>query len=140
MKVLICLHLLKELEKSNAKIAELEKSEIDHKKVEKALKESEKKVQKILATVPLGIGLIVNRELRWSNDRMYAMLGYPNGGLFGESARILYENENEYNRVGKIIYEMIRKNGICEVETQWKRKVMMLKMAFQLMKSRIHEM
>lgn len=89
---------------------------------EEALKESEKKVQKILATVPLGIGLIVNRELRWSNDRMYAMLGYPNGGLFGESTRILYENENEYNRVCKIIYEMIRKNGICEVETQWKRK------------------
>jgi len=94
----------------------------ERKRVEEALKESERKLQQILATVPLGIGLIIDRQLGWSNDRMHEMLGYPKGDLIGKNASILYENENESNRVGKIAYEMMKKNGIGEVETQWKRK------------------
>jgi len=89
---------------------------------EELLKESERKLQKILTTVPLGIGLIVDRKLGWSNERMHELLGYPDGGLIGKSAKSIYENENEYSRAGKIAYEMMSEKGVGEVETQWKRK------------------
>jgi len=111
--------LVNKLEK---KMLDLEREIAKRQLIEKKLKESERELQKIFDVVPLGIGLIVNRELRWSNDRMYEMLGYPNRSLFGKNARSLYENDNEYSRAGKIAYEMMRKNGIGEVETQWKRK------------------
>jgi len=90
--------------------------------VEEALKESERNLQKILTTVPLGIGLIIDRKLGWSNERMYEMVGYPDGRLIGKSTKTLYENEDEYNRVDKIVYEMMSEKRIGEVETQWKRK------------------
>jgi len=90
--------------------------------VEEALKESERNLQKILTTVPLGIGLIIDRKLGWSNERMYEMVGYPDGSLIGKSTKTLYENEDEYNRVDKIVYEMMSEKRIGEVETQWKRK------------------
>ncbi|MBU8892337.1 MAG: PAS domain S-box protein [Bacteroidales bacterium] len=92
------------------------------KQAEETLKESKRNLQKILDTVPLGIGLITDRKLGWSNDRMHEMLGYPKGGLIGISSRLIYENEDEYNRAGKIAYEMMMKEGIGEVETQWQRK------------------
>ena len=114
--------LLKEIDILKAKIAELEKSETERKKVEEKLRENEAKLESIFATAPLGIGLVKDRKLAWTNERMYKMVRYPSGSLSGKSARVLYENDKEYKRVGKILYESMKEKGVGEVETRWKRK------------------
>ena len=40
----------------------------------------------------------------------------------GQSARILYENDEEFERVGAVKYSQIRETGTGTTETRWKRK------------------
>ena len=96
--------------------------ESSSKRVEDALKESEASVKSILKAAPMGIGLVHNRVLGWVSDRMNTMLGYSGDELLGKSARILYEKEEEFERVGSEKYGEIEKRGIGTIETRWKRK------------------
>jgi PAS domain S-box-containing protein len=50
------------------------------------------------------------------------MVGYSSDELVGQSARILYPSEEEFNRVGEEKYAQIREQGAGTVETRWKRK------------------
>ena len=91
-------------------------------KAEVALQESERNLQTILRAAPVGIGLTQDRVIRWINRRFIEMLGYREDELIGQSARMLYESEAEYDRVGLVKYDKIRAGGIGEIETRWRRK------------------
>ncbi len=88
---------------------------------EKALQESEKRMKAILQASPVGIGLVIDRKLDWANETMYRMVGYPNGTLLGNNARIFYENDEEYERVGQALYSGVTSSGTGVVETRWIR-------------------
>jgi PAS domain S-box-containing protein len=96
--------------------------ETDSKGVAEALRESEASMQGILKAAPIGIGLVQNRVLSWVSDHMNAMLGYYGEELIGESARVLYENDDEFERVGREKYQEIREKEVGAIETRWKRK------------------
>lgn len=87
-----------------------------------ALKQSEATLQSIFSAAPIGIGLIVNRNIRQVNDRLCEMLGYERGELVGQNARLLYCSQQEYERVGREKYAQIFKAGTGTIETRWKRK------------------
>jgi len=70
----------------------------------------------------VGIGLVINRKLDWANEGMYHMTGYEQGSKIGQSVRILYPDDKEYNRVGRELYVGITKTGIGHVETRLVRK------------------
>jgi PAS domain S-box-containing protein len=53
---------------------------------------------------------------------MNEMLGYSGDELIGQGARILYENDEEFERVGREKYQDIEEHGIGEVETRWRCK------------------
>ncbi len=91
-------------------------------KVEKELREEEKLTKTILSASPVGIGFTINRILGWANDTMYEMTGYTPEETLGKSAKILYENDEEYERVGKEIEKAFKKGEAAEIETKWKRK------------------
>jgi two-component system sensor histidine kinase HydH len=111
--------LIGELDKLRQRHSELE---TDSKGVAEALKESEASMQGILKAAPIGIGLVHNRVLIWVSDHMNAMLGYYGEELIGKSARVLYENDDEFERVGREKYQDIREIGVGAIETRWKRK------------------
>lgn len=94
----------------------------ERKRTEDALRESENTLKTILSAAPVGIGLVRDRHLDWANSAMYGMLGYEEGTLLGKSARVLYPDDDEYEHVGKKLYEQIVENGIGQVETSWIRK------------------
>ena len=96
--------------------------ETDSKGVAAALRASEASMQSILKAAPIGIGLVHNRVLGWVNDHMSEMLGYSEEELIGKSARVLYENDDEFERVGREKYQEIGERGIGAIETRWKRK------------------
>jgi PAS domain S-box-containing protein len=91
-------------------------------RVEEALRESEASVKSILRAAPIGIGLVRNRVVCWVSDWMNEMLGYSGNELIGKNERILYENEDEYERVGIEKYGEIAERGMGSVETRWRRK------------------
>ena len=76
-------------------------------------------LQSILKSAPVGIGLIVERKLKWVNQRMEEMVGYANGELKGQSARLLYQTDEEYERVGQEKYAQIEQQGTGSVDTQF---------------------
>jgi PAS domain S-box-containing protein len=95
---------------------------IQRRRSEEAVRESETYLEGILMTAPIGIGLVHNRVFDWISDRMSSMLGYARDELIGKSARVAYESDKEFERVGKVKYAEIRKRGIGTVETRLKRK------------------
>ena len=96
--------------------------ETDSREVAEALRESEASMRGILKAAPIGIGLVHNRVLSWVNDHMNKMLGYSGEELIGKSARVVYENDDEFERVGREKYQEIRESGIGAIETRWKGK------------------
>jgi PAS domain S-box-containing protein len=92
------------------------------KQAEDALRESEAHMKGILNAAPAGIGLVRKRELDWVSHRMCEMLGYSADELLGQSARIAYESDEEFDRVGRVKYSEIQERGVGSVETRFKRK------------------
>lgn len=88
------------------------------KKVEEELLKSEETLRAILAASPVGIGLHHDRVMYWANRTMDRMLGYEEGTLLGKSARMIYQDDKEYMRVGRKLYTPTRE-GIGQVETKW---------------------
>ncbi len=89
------------------------------KKAEEALKTREAMLHGIFAAAPIGIGMVRNRILGWTNTALQEMLGYSADELNGQSARILYESENEYQRVADVKHPLVEKDGIGRVETRF---------------------
>jgi len=89
---------------------------------ERALRESEASMRSLFRAAPIGIGIVINRIFQTVNDSMCRMVGYTKEELIGKSARIVYPNDKEFQRVGEIKYKDIKKAGIGIIETKFKHK------------------
>jgi PAS domain S-box-containing protein len=94
----------------------------NRKGVEERLRESEAYIKGILNAAPIGIGLVHSRVISWTSDPLCSMLGYSEDELIGQSARIAYESDEEFQRVGEVKYSEIQERGVGTVETCLKRK------------------
>ena len=92
------------------------------KEAQTALRKNEAMLQSILKAVPVGIAFGRERTLQWSNEYYRRMTGYGEDDVSGRTARLLYESEEEFQRVGKALYGSIGKDGIGETQTRWKRQ------------------
>ncbi|MEJ2638292.1 MAG: PAS domain S-box protein, partial [Desulfosarcinaceae bacterium] len=109
----------KELETSNKELH----SEIqDRKAAQEELRANQQRLEAILRASPVGIGLVVDRQLRWTNQTFDQIVGYEKEALGGRDIRILYKNDEEYERAGKALYNRISQSEIATVETQWVRR------------------
>lgn len=90
--------------------------------IEKALKEEETLRKAILSASPVGIGFVVNYKLGWANETMYKMTGYVPEETMGKSARMLYENDEEFERIKREIEKAFSKGKTARIETRLKRK------------------
>ena len=102
----------KELSRANEQL----KKEIEERKqAEVMLKRSENTLKSIFQSAPIGIGLITHRNIgriiEWTNDQFQHMIGYSKGELEGKNARILYDSDDEYERIGFEIDSQIQKLG-----------------------------
>jgi two-component system, cell cycle sensor histidine kinase and response regulator CckA len=109
----------KELSKANEQL----KKEIEERKqAEAMLKRSENTLKSIFQSAPIGIGIVANRIIGWTNDQFQQMIGYTKDELEGQNARILYESDEEYERVGFELHSKIQKLGTGTVESKFRRK------------------
>ncbi len=94
----------------------------ERKLVEEALRRSEATLRGILRAAPVGIGTVTQRVIGWVNSQVEQISGYSLEELRGRSARMLYPNDEEYERVGTLKYAQIRERGFGSVESRWQRK------------------
>jgi len=87
-----------------------------------SLQKSESTLRSLASSAPAGIGLVRDRIFQWVNDHMTHRTGYPARELMGQSARLLYPEHKEFERVGKDMQAQIERTGIGTVETTWKRR------------------
>ncbi len=87
-----------------------------------SLRESEEKMQSIFRVAPTGIGVVKDRVLVYVNPKICEMVGYDKDELIGQSARMLYPSQEEFEYVGKEKYRQIAEHDTGQVETIWKKK------------------
>jgi two-component system cell cycle sensor histidine kinase/response regulator CckA len=92
------------------------------KQIEDVLRETNARLNSIFRAAPVGIGLVSDRVLLEANERLCEMTGYSRSEMIGQSARILYQNDEDFNYVGSEKYRQISEHGTGTVETRWKRK------------------
>lgn len=87
-------------------------------RAEQDLREREALFDSVLRAAPLGIGMVRNRVVGWTNRTLQTMLGYSGEQLMDMPARQLYEDEDEFRRVGEVKHPQIAKNEFGSVETR----------------------
>ncbi len=102
--------------------ARLEAQVAERRLAERALRQSEATLASVFRAAPIGIALVKNRILGWTNEMFCRMLGYEPGELRGQSARVLYADGEEYERVGRVHYPQGEREGTASFETRWKTK------------------
>ena len=93
----------------------------ERKRAEEALRESESNLQSVFDAVPLGICFMKDRVYKRANKSWCDGFGYPEEHLIGKTPEFLYENKEEYMRVGKELYGQLLKEGIASVNSRLKR-------------------
>lgn len=83
---------------------------------------TEQLLDSIHRAAPIAIGVVVDRVFQTINAHMCTMLGYPEEELLGKSARMVYATGEEFERVGRDKYAMLKREGIGTIETQWQTK------------------
>jgi PAS domain S-box-containing protein len=96
----------------------------ERKRAELGLQKREAMLQSVFRTMPAGTGVISSpdRKILLVNETLCNMLGYTREELEGQSARIVYDSDAEYMRVGIEKYAQVEKYGLGDVETKFKKK------------------
>jgi len=95
---------------------------VERRMVEQSLKESENTLNSLFNSAPIGICLLKNRVFQWLNPKLAEIVGYEQQELIGKETKILYDSEEEYERVGKILYSVDFNNPLSQIESKLKRK------------------
>lgn len=83
---------------------------------------SSQQIEAIYQAASMGIGITKDRIIRKCNPTFLTMLGYSEKELVGQSARVLYESDAEFQRVGEVKYALIANHGKGAVRTQFLKK------------------
>lgn len=87
-----------------------------------ALANSERMLNTVLQATSVGIGLIKDRVIQWTNDAMSPMTGYSADELCGHQTVEFYATEEEYERTGATMYAEIAIQNRSMVETRFRKK------------------
>ncbi len=93
----------------------------ERKRIEDELQSEKIRLQSIFRVAPVGIGLVVERVMRDVNEQVCLMVGRSREELIGQSSRILYPDQAEFERVGREKYQQIARLGRGTLETRWVR-------------------
>ncbi len=98
-------------------------SEVEERKqAVEALHKNEQRMKAILRASPVGIGLLVDRKFIWVNEMMVQLTGYEKESLVGKDIRLLYQDQEQYEQVGREFYGRVFQGEIGETVVCWVRK------------------
>lgn len=86
------------------------------------LAKSERLLSTVLQATSVGIGLVKDRVIQWTNGAMTPMTGYSADELCGHESRKFYISDQEYERAGAVAYKEIAAKSMSTLETRFRRK------------------
>ncbi|MBN1547946.1 MAG: PAS domain S-box protein [Syntrophaceae bacterium] len=92
------------------------------KRAENALRQSEATLRSVFMATPVGLCIMEDRVFQSENKAWYDLFGYTETDLIGHTTHVLYENEKEYERVGRELSEGLYRSGFATVQTRLIRK------------------
>ena len=93
----------------------------ERKRMEEALSRSEATLRSVFRTAPIGICIMKDRVYASANAFWCEKFGYPEEAILGQTTRMLYQSDEEYDRVGQALYGGLREHGLASVETRLRR-------------------
>ncbi len=90
----------------------------ESRRIEDALRKSENEFKTLFEAGPIGIGLLKGRVILKANTQLIKMTGYTAEEMLGQFVQKFYASDDEFERVGRILYGMIEKDGLGEMETR----------------------
>jgi PAS domain S-box-containing protein len=91
------------------------------KRAEEALRRSEATLQSLIRVAPVGICIMKNRIYQSANVFWCETFGYREEDILGKNTRMLYESDEEYERVGRDVYGQLVERGVASTETVLRR-------------------
>ncbi len=91
----------------------------DRTRAHQVLQEREASISSIFRAAPIGIGVVSDRVLQQVNDEFCDMVGFRREELVGQSARMVYPSDEDYEHVGRKKYRQISETGTGTVETRF---------------------
>ena len=85
--------------------------------IRRTLRERENQLNSIFDASPIAIGTLLNRTFTFVNEKLLELFGYTEEELIGRNVRILYDTEEEYNKVGVDYYKQLEESGRASLET-----------------------
>jgi PAS domain S-box-containing protein len=69
------------------------------------------------------IGIAVTRDQRFviTNPRFEQMYGWPPGALIGQSGRVVWDSDEDYERIGSVLGPLLARGESAEIEVQARR-------------------
>lgn len=86
------------------------------------LKKAKEDLDEIITASSVGLCLLRNRKLVWANDTMEELFGYSKEEYKGRDTRFIYPDDEEYNRIGRIVYENISQGKQVSTEASFLHK------------------
>ncbi len=99
----------------------LQAKEIERKHIDNDLR-TERLLEGILESAPTGIGVVKDRKFIQVNDYILELTGYSREELIGNSTRMLYPTQAEFDNVGRELSSYLAGYKHGPAEAQWKRK------------------
>ena len=93
----------------------------ERKLAEEALGRSEATLRSLFLAAPVGISVLKNRVIQSMNAFWCDNFGYPMESVVGQSSRMFYSSDEEYDRVGQALYGQLQEYGVASVETKIRR-------------------
>ena len=77
---------------------------------------------KTFCALPVGIVRVSRRIFTQVNPCFCEMTGYAAAELIGESTRLIFADDQEFQRIGEAIYADLRQHGVATGQTQFRRR------------------
>ena len=114
--------LINELAEIRRQVVELEKSLTEPRQTAEALHKSEAILRSVFKATPVGIAIMKDRVFQNANKVWLENLGYSESEVIGRPPRILYKDQEEYERVGRELFTNLSEKGLASVQTKFRRK------------------
>ena len=94
----------------------------DRKRMQESLKKSEARFKNLFENSPAGIFLLKDRMFTEVNPVLCEISGYSREEIIGQPVAMCYKDQEEYERVGKYLYEQVAQHGIGISDARLRRK------------------
>ena len=99
-------------------VIEIGRNITESKQSEEYLRQSEETLRGIFKAAPISLAIMQNRIFQNVNKAVFELYGFLESDIIGQTSRIFYETEEEYERVGRQLYTDLEQKGLAEIQTK----------------------